>query len=75
MPQTQELTDLVAAVEQTLEPLSAERIARGDTRELRVTQLENGLTALLFISTDGVTKQSSVVFAVKPAKPGQPQSK
>lgn len=67
-----EAKELHRSLMSSLPPLSAERIARGDTREMIVVGKANGDWKVLFISTDGVTGQSSIVEATKPAtKPAE----
>lgn len=53
---------------QTLPPLTAQRIARGDTRELMVVATAEGAIRLLFVSKDGDTGKGSTVEAFLPAE-------
>ena len=53
------------SVMNALQPLSAERLARGDTRMLAVKE-QGGFWQILFISVDGQTGESSMVEAKKP---------
>lgn len=50
-----------------LNPLSAERVARGDTRMIMV-KAEGAFWKILFVSTDGQTGESSMVEATRRQK-------
>lgn len=60
-----DVKDLHATLMASMPPLSAERIARGDTRTMAIRESANGDIEVLFVTTNGETGESSSVTAVK----------